>query len=151
MYYQMIVQTHAYALTVALACFLIAEVLLFAARSGRVMSARAALAANGIGGLLAGVGIIAGIGLVIAGPWPLRSPWLIASFPVIALLMAIEHRLVRPWEARLKMTLRGEPTATDIEALATEKSAFTGRIVMICLFALIMVVMSAKPGFSAFF
>jgi len=144
MFYTTLAQAHAVALVAALVFFVLAEILILGARGGRHMLARAALLVGDAGGLLAGLGVLGGIALVAIGPWPLLSSWLLASFALMAILLAVGRVLVSPWENRWKAAVRAG-SSTEIAALSVERRALFGRATMIALFVLIMVVMSAKP------
>ena len=74
------------------------------------------------------------------------TPWLLASFGLIAVLLTVEHRVVRPWAAQAKTALRGAVPVITIKALAGDRRALFGRLAMIALFALISALMTVKPG-----
>jgi uncharacterized membrane protein SirB2 len=147
--YELILQTHAFALIGAIGCLVVAELLLLAARRDPVRLASAALITRRVGNVLATIGIIAGVALLVVGRWPLVTPWLIASFVLIALLIGVGRGMVQPWETRLKTSLgNGHATDTDIGPLVGDKGAFLARMIVIGLFALIIGLMTTKPDLS---
>ncbi|KQX26720.1 hypothetical protein ASD01_23990 [Ensifer sp. Root423] len=105
--YAHVVMIHAAAMGTAFLLFAARELLFISARRGQIGAAKFALTANRIAGLLTGIGIAGGIGLIVLGWWPLSTPWLLMSFTLIAALMIVESRVVRPWEAQVHPALEG--------------------------------------------
>lgn len=106
--------------------------------------------ASRFAGLLVGAGVLAGIVLVFLGGWSLLTPWLVVSLALVAALMTVEHRLVRPWATQAQTALRGAISGKEIKAFAGDKRALIGRLTMIMLFALIVALMTAKPQLNLF-
>ena len=149
MAYELILLAHAAALIGALACLVGAELLFLAARSRPAGFASWAVGVRRIGSALSAVGILAGIALVVIGQWPLLTPWLVASFVLIALLIAVGRRLVEPWEVRLKNSLgAGLASSTGVGPMLSEARPLLGRLIVIGLFVAIIGLMSAKPDLS---
>src|SRR5262252_2140252 len=127
MLYQTILGIHVFALLAALLLFASGEFLLFLARRGRSAPARMALLASSSGELMAGIGVLAGIVLVFVGGWSLLTPWLLVSFVLIAALIVVGRKFVRPWEARVRSALNSDASGKQITAFASEKTALIGR------------------------
>ena len=109
-----------------------------------------ALHASRFGNLLAGTGVLAGIVLIFAGGWSLLTPWLAISFALIAVLMAVERKFVRPWAALAQTALSGTATALQVNAFASDKRALFGRVSVIALLALVAALMATKPELNLF-
>ncbi|AZO27838.1 hypothetical protein [Mesorhizobium sp. M1B.F.Ca.ET.045.04.1.1] len=150
MLYEIVLGLHAYAMCAALLLFVVNEFLLIPARRGQPGPARMAFFASRFAGLLVGPGVLAGIVLVFLGGWSLLTPWLVASVALVAALMAVEHKLVRPWATQAQTALRGAVSAVEVKAFAGDKRALVGRLTMITLFALIVALMTAKPDLNPF-
>jgi hypothetical protein len=150
MLYGTVLEIHASTMSAALLLFMANELLLIPARRGRRGPARIAFFASRFAGALVGVGVLAGIVLVYLGGWSLLTPWLLASLALIAALMAVERKFVRPWAMRAQTALRGIVTGEEIEAFAGDRRALAGRIAMITLFALIVALMTMKPELNPF-
>lgn len=101
-------------------------------------------------GLLMGAGVLAGIVVFFLGGWSLLTPWLVVSFVLIAALMAVERKFVRPWATQAQTTLRGTVSAIEVKKFAGDKGALAGRMTMITLFALIVALMATKPELNLF-
>jgi len=128
----------------------VGESLLILARRGQSSAARMALRAGRSANLLAGVGVLAGIVLVLVGGWPLLTPWLLLSLVLIAALMAVERKFVRPWEARIRSALDSKVSSTQIKAFASEQTALIGRATVIALFGIVAGLMTTKPELAIF-
>ncbi|TIU32011.1 MAG: DUF2269 family protein [Mesorhizobium sp.] len=150
MLYGTVLGIHAYAMCAALLLFVANELLLIPARRGLRGPARLAFFASRFAGLLVGAGVLAGIVLVFLGGWSLLTPWLVVSLALVAALMAVEHKLVRPWATQAQTALRGAISGKEIKAFAGDKRALFGRLTMIMLFALIVALMTAKPELNPF-
>lgn len=146
MFYEGILDIHALGMTAAVVLFVSAELLLFAGGSGRARVARFALATSRFGNLLAMIGMLAGIALMYLGGWPLTTPWLLLSFALIAAMMVVSRRFVRPWEQRFQAAVASH---ADLGALAGDRGALAGRAAVIALFVLIAAVMMLKPDLMA--
>jgi hypothetical protein len=109
-----------------------------------------ALLASSSGNLMAGIGVLAGIILVFVGGWSLLTPWLLVSFAVIAALMVIERKFVRPWEARIRSALGCDASSTQIKNIASEKTALTGRATVMALLGIVAGLMTMKPELALF-
>lgn len=142
--YEFVLWAHASAVALALALFIVSEALLILARRDGASGARIALVVSKIAGMAAGLGVLGGITLVYLGSWPLTTPWLIASLVLIALLMAISRIYVSPWEARMKLAI-GNRDASNINILANDVKARTGRVGVIALFIAVALLMAFKP------
>ncbi|MBD9650650.1 hypothetical protein IB267_20110 [Ensifer sp. ENS09] len=149
--YAHVVMIHAAAMGTAFLLFAARELLFIAAWRGQAGAAKLALTANRIAGLLTGIGIAGGIGLIVLGAWPLSTPWLLVSFTLIATLMVVESRFVRPWEAQVQPALQGAIDTIEVRALLRNKRALCGRLASILLFALIIALMVVKPDLSGIF
>jgi hypothetical protein len=145
MSYGLVLPVHAGAMAAALLAFVLAELMLLMARRGQRRPAEAALLAGEAGNLLAGVGVLGGVTLLVVGGWPLRTPWLLASLALIAALMTVQRRFVRPWEAQVRTVLKTEPSAAAITALARARPALVGRVAVIGLFVAVAGLMTTKP------
>lgn len=143
--YTTVVAIHAGAMYSALVLLVLCEVALLLARDGRITPVNFALLASRVGGALMGLGLVAGIALVILGGWSLLTPWLLLAFALIAALVVVEGRLVRPWETRLRPALRSASAETALPTIVTDRRALAGRLTMIALFALIILTMRTKP------
>ncbi|MBD9560475.1 DUF2269 family protein [Ensifer sp. ENS03] len=143
--YAHVVIIHAAAMGTAFLLFAARELLFISARRGQIGAAKLALTANRIAGLLTGIGIAGGIGLIVLGGWPLSTPWLLMSFTLIAALMIVESRVVRPWEAQVHPALEGTIDKLEVRTLLRNKRALGGRLASISLFALIIALMVVKP------
>lgn len=150
MLYGIVLGIHVCTLSAALLSFVAREVLLMFARGGRRSAARVALLASRCGGVLASMGVLAGIVLVLVGGWPLMTPWLLMSMAVIAVLMVVERRFVRPWEARMRPALGGDMSIAQLKAFASEKTALIARATMLALFGVVAALMATKPGLALF-
>ncbi|WP_192253104.1 DUF2269 family protein [Mesorhizobium silamurunense] len=150
MLYGTVLGIHAYAMCAALLLFVANELLLVPARRGQRGPARLAFFASRFAGLLVVAGVLAGIVLVFLGDWSLLTPWLVVSLALIAVLIAVEHKLVRPWAAQAQTALRGAISGEEIKAFAGDKRALAGRIAMITIFALIVALMTVKPELNPF-
>jgi hypothetical protein len=134
----------------ALLLFIAGELLLVLARRGRSSAARMALFASSSADLTTGIGVLAGIVLVIIGGWSLLTPWLLVSFALIAALMMVVRKFVRPWEARVRAVLGSDASSTQIKTLASEKNALIGRAAAIAMFAMVAGLMTMKPVLALF-
>ena len=150
MLYEIVLGIHAYAMCAALLLFLANELLLIPARRGQPGPARMAFFASRFAGLLVGAGVLAGVALVVLGGWSLLTPWLVESLALVAALIAVENKLVRPWATQAQAALRGAVSAVEVKALAGDKRALVGRLTMITLFALIVALMATKPELNPF-
>jgi hypothetical protein len=112
----------------ALVLFVAIELLLIAARRGKRGPARVAFLVSRFSGLLVSAGLLAAIVLVFVGGWSLWTPWLVVSVALIAALMAVERKFVRPWATQAQTALRGAVSAVEIKAFADDKRALVGRI-----------------------
>src|SRR5262245_9052009 len=130
----------------ALLLFVVGEVLLLLARRGQRGPARIALLAGSFGNILAGIGVLAGIILVFAGRWSPLTPWLLVSFALIAALMVVARKFVRPWESRVRSALSSDATRTQLKAFASERAALIGRAIVIALFGIVAGLMTMKPA-----
>ena len=146
MLYGTVLGIHACTLLAALLLFVVSELLLTLARRRQSWSARMALLASSSGNLMAGIGVLAGIVLMIIGGWSLLTPWLLVSFALIAALMVVGRKFVRPWEARVRSALGSDVSSTQIQAFAGEKGALIGRATVIALFAMVAGLMTMKPA-----
>lgn len=144
MLYTGILDIHAFGMTAAFVLFLAGELLLAAGVHGAARPARLALSVSRIGNLFVTIGIVAGLALVYLGGWPLTAPWLLLSFALIAALMVVNRRLVRPWEEKFQAAV-ADGTQADLGALAGDRKALVGRLTVIALFALVAAVMIVKP------
>ncbi|WP_179119664.1 hypothetical protein [Ensifer adhaerens] len=149
--YANVVMIHAAAMGTAFLLFAARELLFIFAWRGQIGAAKLALIANRIAGVLTGIGIAGGIGLIVLGGWSLSTPWLLVSFTLIAALMAVESRFVRPWEAQVHPALQGTIDKLAVRTLLGNKRALGGRLASISLFALIIALMAAKPDLPGFF
>lgn len=149
--YAHVVMIHAAAMGTAFLLFAARELLFITASRGQIGAAKLALTANRIAGLLTGIGIAGGIGLIVLGGWPLSTPWLLVSFTLIATLMVVESRFVRPWEAQVQPALQGAIDKIEIRALLGNKRALGGRLASILLFALVIALMVVKPDLPGIF
>ena len=150
MLYPSIVGIHSYAMCAALLLFVASELMLIPARQGQRGAAGIALLASRFGKLLATAGVLAGIVLIFVGRWSLLTPWLVVSIALIAALMAVERKFVRPWEAQAQTALRGTASGVEIKAFASDKGALVGRVGVITLFALAGALMATKPELKPF-
>jgi hypothetical protein len=150
MLYATVLGIHACTMLAALLFFVVGEFLLILARRGQSSAARMALLASRSGNLLAGIGVLAGIILVLVGGWSLLRPWLLVSFALIAALMVVGRRLVRPWEARVRSALSSDASSTQIKVVASEKTALIGRATVIALFGIVAGLMTMKPELPLF-
>jgi hypothetical protein len=150
MLYGTVLGIHAGALLAALLFFVVGELLVILARRGQSSPVRMALLASSCGNLLAGIGVLAGIVLVFFGGWSLLTPWLLVSFALIAALMVVERKFVRPWEARVRSALSSDSSSTQIKAFASEKTARIGRATVIALFGVVAAFMTMKPELALF-
>ncbi|MBZ9725813.1 hypothetical protein FJ872_11955 [Mesorhizobium sp. B2-5-9] len=150
MLYGIVLGIHTCTLCAALLLFAVNELLLIPARRGQRGPARMAFFASRFAGLLITAGVLAGIVLVFIGGWSLLTPWLVLSFALIAALMAVEHKFVRPWATQAQAALRGAVSAVEVKAIASDKRALAGRMAMITLFALIVALMTTKPELNPF-
>ncbi|MGF6257009.1 hypothetical protein [Ensifer sp. LBL] len=149
--YAHVVMIHAAAMGTAFLLLAARELLFITASRGQIGAAKLALTANRIAGLLTGIGIAGGIGLIVLGGWPLSTPWLLVSFTLIATLMVVESRFVRPWEAQVQPALQGAIDKIEIRALLGNKRALRGRLASILLFALVIALMVVKPDLPGIF
>jgi uncharacterized membrane protein len=147
MFYEGILDIHALGMAAAVVLFVSAELLLFAGVGEKARLARIALAASRFGNMLAMIGMLAGVALIYLGGWPLTTPWLLLSFALIAAMMVISRRFVRPWEQRFQAAVAGA-SRSDLGALAGDRKALIGRVAVIALFALIAGVMTLKPDLA---
>jgi hypothetical protein len=99
---------------------------------------------------MAGIGVLAGIILVLVGGWSLLTPWLLVSFALIAALMVVGRKFVRPWEARVRSALRSDASSKQIKSIASEKTALIGRTTVMALFGIVAGLMSLKPELVLF-
>lgn len=143
MLYGTFLSVHSTAMMLALSLLVVSELLLTPAKPRPV---KAALLVGRIGGALLGLGMIAGVGLLLAGGWSLATPWLIASFALIGVMMAVEGKYVRPWQKQAKLTLSDLTTADEIMPFVRQRAALIGRLTIIALFAVVALLMVAKPG-----
>jgi hypothetical protein len=150
MLYGTILVIHACTLLAALLLFVVGELLLILARRGQSSPARLAVLASSSGNLMAGIGVLAGILLVFVGGWSLLTPWLLVSFALIAALMAVGRKFVRPWEARARSALSYDASSAEIKAFASEKTALVGRATVIALFGIVAGLMTMKPELALF-
>lgn len=150
MLYEVVLGIHAYAMCAALLLFVANELLLIPARRGQPGPARMAFFASRFAGPLVGAGVLAGVALVFLGGWSLLTPWLVVSLALVAALVAVEQKLVRPWATQAQTALGGAASAIEIKAFAGDKRALAGRLAMITLFALIVALMTAKPELNPF-
>lgn len=151
MLYGTVLAIHLYAMCGALLLFVANELLLIPARRGRQGSARMAFFASRFSGGLVGAGVLAGIVLTFLGGWSLLTPWLLVSFALIAALMAVERKFVRPWATQAQTALRGGAiSGKEIKAFATDRRALAGRLAMMTLFGLIVALMTVKPELNPF-
>jgi hypothetical protein len=104
-----------------------------------------ALLASGYRNLMVEIGVLAGIVLLFVGGWSLMTPWLLVSFALVAALIVVERKFVRPWEARVRSALGTGASSTQIKTFASEKSALIGRATVIALFFLVAGLMTMKP------
>jgi hypothetical protein len=146
MLYGTVLAIHACTLVAALLLFVVGELLLILARRGNHSPARMALLASSSGSVMAGIGVLAGIILMFVGGWSPLTPWLLVSFALIAALMVVERKFVRPWEARIRSALSSGASSTQLKAFASEKTAFVGRATLIGLFGIVAGLMTMKPG-----
>lgn len=149
--YAHVVMIHAAAMGTAFLLFAARELLFITASRGQIGAAKLALTANRIAGLFTGIGIAGGIGLIVLGGWPLSTPWLLVSFTLIANLMVVESRFVRPWEAQVQPALQGAIDTMEVRALLGNKRALGGRLASILLFALVIALMVVKPDLPGIF
>ena len=149
--YAHVVMIHAAAMGTAFLLFAARELLFISAWRGQIGAGKLALSANRIAGLLTGIGIAGGIGLIVLGGWPLSTPWLLVSFTLIATLMVVESRFVRPWEAQVQPALQGAIDTMEVRALLRNKRALCGRLASILLFALVIALMVVKPDLAGIF
>jgi uncharacterized membrane protein len=145
MLYGIVLPLHAGAMAAALVSFVVVEVFLLASRQGRRLPARVALLASNAANLMASLGVLGGVALVFIGGWSLLTPWLLASLVLIAVLMGVQRRLVRPWEAEVRTLLESEASSAGIRALATRRTALLGRATVIVLFSAVAGLMAIKP------
>lgn len=150
MLYGTVLAIHAYAMCAALFLFVANELLLIPARRGQRGPASMAFFTSRFAGLLVGVGVLAGIAVVYLGGWSLLTPWLLVSFALIAALMTVDSKLVRPWATQAQTALRGAVSAVEVKTFAGDRRALFGRLTMIALFALIVALMTTKPELSQF-
>jgi len=150
MLYGTVLAIHASSLLAALLLFVLGELLLILARRGQSSPARMALLASSSGGLLAGIGVLAGIILVFLGGWSLLTPWLLVSFALIAALMVVERKFVRPWQTRVRSTLSSNASGTQIRVFVSEKTALIGRATVMALFGIVAGLMTMKPVLTLF-
>jgi uncharacterized membrane protein SirB2 len=150
MLYGTVLGIHVCTFLAALLLFVLGELLLILARRGQSSAARMALLARSSGNLMAGIGVLAGIVLVIIGGWSLQTPWLLVSFALIAALIVVGRKVVRPWEARVRSALGSDASSTQIKAFASEQSALIGRAAVIALFAMVAGLMTMKPALALF-
>lgn len=148
--YTNFVLLHACSMCAAIALMVASELLLLAARSGRVWPARTAFRASRVGGALAGVGLVSGIAVLLMGGWPLWTPWLMASLALIAAMVVVERRFVRPWQELSASVLHRDAAGPGIQAVATDLQGLLGRMGVIALFAAVGVLMVVKPGLGVF-
>ncbi|HZV38062.1 MAG TPA: hypothetical protein VFF96_04860 [Pseudoxanthomonas sp.] len=144
MLYPILLGLHGYGMCLALLLFVASELLLAIARRGHAMSARAALHLSRCAGIVVPIGVLAGIALFFAGGWPLTA-WLIASLVLVALLIVVERRFVRPWKMQAHPLLKGTASSDDVRALVRDTPALLGRMAMMGLFGLIVLLMIVKP------
>lgn len=149
--YAHVVMIHAAAMGTAFLLFAARELLFITASRGQIGAGKLALTANRIAGLLTGIGIAGGIGLIVLGGWPLSTPWLLVSFTLIATLMVVESRFVRPWEAQVEPALQGAIDTIEVRALLRNKRALCGRLASVLLFALVIALMVVKPDLAGIF
>lgn len=149
--YANVVMIHAAAMSTAFLLFAARELLFISAWRGQIGAAKLALTANRIAGLLTGLGVAGGIGLIVLGGWPLSTPWLLMSFTLIAALMIVESRVVRPWEVQVHRALQGTIDKLEGRALLRSRRALGGRLASISLFALIIALMVVKPDLPGVF
>ncbi|WP_156133967.1 hypothetical protein [Ensifer sp. ZNC0028] len=149
--YAHVVMIHAAAMGTAFLLFAARELLFITASRGQIGAGKLALTANRIAGVLTGIGIAGGIGLIVLGGWPLSTPWLLVSFTLIATLMVVESRFVRPWEAKVQPALQGAIDTMEVRALLGNKRALRGRLASILLFALVIALMVVKPDLPGIF
>ncbi|TIP03924.1 MAG: NAD(P)(+) transhydrogenase (Re/Si-specific) subunit beta [Mesorhizobium sp.] len=142
MVYTGMLDVHAFGMMAAVLLFVTTELLLFA--GGRARLARFALYASRFGNMLAMIGMLAGIGLIYLGGWPLTTPWLLFSFVLIAIMMVVSRRFVRPWQQRFQAAVAGASHA-DLDALAGDRRALVGRAAVLALFVLVAATMMLKP------
>ena len=149
MLYPIVLLIHACTLLAALLLFVTGELLLILARRGPSSLAGMALRASSAGNLLAGIGVLAGVALLLIGGWSLLTPWLLVSFALIAALMIVGRKFVRPWETRVRSALGSEASSAQVRASASEKAALIGRLTVIALFISVAGLMTLKPGLAA--
>src|SRR5262245_35593514 len=146
MLYGTVLKIHVCSMLGALLSFVVGEVLLILARRGQLRAARIAILAGSSGNLLAGIGVLAGIILVFAGRWSPLTPWLLVSLALIAALMIVARKFVRPWEGRVRSALSSDATRTQLKAFASERAALIGRAIVIALFGIVAGLMTMKPA-----
>jgi uncharacterized membrane protein len=135
-------QVHVFAMSGAILLFAASEFLLIPVRR---RSANAALLANRVANLFATIGFLVGIALIYIGGWPLSTPWLLLSFVLFAMLMLIGRRYVQPWLSVAATSLGENVPAAEIKTVVHDRRALFGRISVLAIFALIAVLMVAKP------
>src|SRR5262245_49888037 len=150
MLYGTVLWIHACTLSGALLLFVVRELLLILARLGQSAPARMALFATSSGNVMAGVGVLAGIILVLVGGWSVLTPWLLVSFALIAALMMVGRKFVRPWEARVRSALGSDASSKQIKSIASERTALIGRAAVIALFGIVAGLMTLKPELALF-
>jgi hypothetical protein len=150
MLYVTLLRIHASSLLAALLLFAVGELLLILARRGQRSPARMALVASNSGNLMVGIGVLAGINLVLVGGWSLLTPWLLVSFALIAALIVVGRKFVRPWEARVRSALRSDASSTHIKSIASERTTLIGRTTVMALFGCVAGLMTMKPELALF-
>src|SRR5262245_22801116 len=148
MLYGIVLVVHVCAMLAALLGFLVSELLLIFARRGQSSSLNKAVLAIGSANLAATIGVVAGVILVFLGGWSLLTPWLLASLVLIAVLMVVVRKLVRPWQGRVQSALRSAASSTEIKVFASESTALIGRITVIALFVGVAGLMAIKPDLA---
>ncbi|AZO08779.1 MULTISPECIES: hypothetical protein [unclassified Mesorhizobium] len=144
MLYTSVLDIHAFAMMAAVVLFLAAELLLFAGTGGDAKMARFALGTSRSANVVAMIGMLAGIALLYLGGWSLLTPWLLLSFALIAAMMVVNRRFVRPWQKKVQAAI-ADASRSDLGALAGDRRALVGRVAVIALFALVGALMMLKP------
>lgn len=150
MLYGTVLGIHAAAMGTALTLLLASEFLLLLGRRGTRKPVALAFLSSRIAGPLVMIGIVAGIALVFIGGWSLLTPWLVISLILIAMLVVVEAKFVREWQARAQAALRDAATGPGVEAVVGERRALYGRLAMLTIFALVAVLMTMKADVIPF-
>lgn len=145
MLYASFLLIHKLIVSAALLLLVLGELLFLLARTGQPLSAKLALRSTHVGKVVVTIGMLAGFVLVFDGGWSPFALWLVASYALVAALMVAERKIVRPWEASIKDTLRASINKENLASLARNNHALAGRLAQVSALIAVALLMSFKP------